>query len=281
MLTRALVFEIFASEQNDAPTTPLTSRNSDELMNTSLISDNVQVPTDISLRATTNKDQWRNSHITTSVRWKNILGNYFHQFEATAIVNNWTNSENANALTLALYGDPTDKLQTLTPAGREDYQQLVNTWKCDTAKHISNISQSHPHNHCQKPNEQLQEFEADVARLVHLAYPATPKKLWSVKQALILAHPSQLAVLWNLRQRNKYPEAKLEFANLKKASKKDKAQARACATSLQEKQEKEASEKLKKVGDKWQSSTCRKGAPRNIARVASLHKQPNSVSLAV
>ncbi|KAJ8934419.1 hypothetical protein NQ318_000823 [Aromia moschata] len=51
--------------------------------------------------------------------------NYLRQFEAAAKANGWSLAEKATALTLALRGDATDILQTLSLEEQEDYHQLV------------------------------------------------------------------------------------------------------------------------------------------------------------
>ncbi|KAJ8943001.1 hypothetical protein NQ318_008319 [Aromia moschata] len=114
--------------------------------------------------------------------------NYLRQFEAAARANGWSLAEKATALTLALRGDATDILQTLSLEEQDDYHQLLK-------------------NRCQKNNESLQEFEADIARLVRLAYSSTPENVMErlavqafldglrdteTRQALTLARPSKL-----------------------------------------------------------------------------------------
>ncbi|KAJ8932664.1 hypothetical protein NQ318_013195 [Aromia moschata] len=73
--------------------------------------------------------------------------------------------------------------------------------------HLEHVYHSQLKNRCQKNNESLQEFEADIARLVRLAYSSTPKNVMErlavqafldglrdteTRQSLILARPSKL-----------------------------------------------------------------------------------------
>ena len=139
---------------------------------------------------------------------KTAWANYFCQFEAAARANGWTIAEKATALTVALRGDATDILQTLSPSEQGDYQQLVRHLEMRYGQaHLEHVYHSQLKNRIQKSNESLQEFEADVARLVRLAYPATPENVMErlavqafsdglrdneTRQALLLAHPTHL-----------------------------------------------------------------------------------------
>ncbi|KAJ8939567.1 hypothetical protein NQ318_014131, partial [Aromia moschata] len=96
--------------------------------------------------------------------------NYLRQFEAAARANGWSLAEKATALTLALRGDATDILQTLSLEEQDNYHQLLNTSKC-----------------VMKSNESLQEFEADIARHFLDGLRDT-----ETRQALTLARPSKL-----------------------------------------------------------------------------------------
>ena len=111
-------------------------------------------------------------------------------------------------MTVALRGDATDILQTLSPSEQGDYQQLVRHLEMRYGQaHLEHVYHSQLKNRIQKANESLQEFEADVARLVRLAYPAPPENVMErlavqafsdglrdneTRQALLLAHPTHL-----------------------------------------------------------------------------------------
>ncbi|KAJ8935729.1 hypothetical protein NQ318_010579 [Aromia moschata] len=134
--------------------------------------------------------------------------NYLRQFEAAAKANGWSLAEKATALTLALRGDATDILQTLSLEEQEDYHQLVRHLEMRYGQsHLEHVYHSQLKNRYQKSNESLQEFEADIARLVRLAYSSTPENVMEllavqafldglrdteIRQALILACPSKL-----------------------------------------------------------------------------------------
>ncbi|KAJ8938634.1 hypothetical protein NQ318_015933 [Aromia moschata] len=133
--------------------------------------------------------------------------NYLRQFEAAARANGWSLAEKATALTLALRGDATDILQTLSLEEQDDYHQLVKHLEMLYGQsHLEHVYHSQLKNRCQKNNETLQEFEADIARLVRLAYSSTPENVMErlavqafldglrdteTRQALTLARPSK------------------------------------------------------------------------------------------
>ncbi|KAJ8949380.1 hypothetical protein NQ318_007476, partial [Aromia moschata] len=134
--------------------------------------------------------------------------NYLRQFEAAARANGWSLAEKATALTLALRGDATDILQTLSLEEQDDYHQLVRHLEMRYGQsHLEHVYHSQLKNRYQKSNESLQEFEADIARLVRLAYSSTPENVMErlavqafldglrdteTRQALTLARPSKL-----------------------------------------------------------------------------------------
>ncbi|KAJ8942434.1 hypothetical protein NQ318_006237, partial [Aromia moschata] len=90
--------------------------------------------------------------------------NYLRQFEAAAKANGWSLA-GARALTLALRGDATDILQTLSLEEQEDYHQLVRHLEMRYGQsHLEHVYHSQLKNRYQKSNESLQEFEADIAR---------------------------------------------------------------------------------------------------------------------
>ncbi|MCD1431043.1 DDE-type integrase/transposase/recombinase [Klebsiella pneumoniae] len=139
---------------------------------------------------------------------KTSWSNYHRQFEAAAKVNGWSSIEKATALTLALRGDATNVLQTLAVDEQENYDRLVQHLEMRYGQaHLEHVYHSELKNRCQKTNETLQEFEADIARLVRLAYPATPENVLErlavqafldgvrgeeTRQALLLARPTKL-----------------------------------------------------------------------------------------
>ncbi|KAJ8979571.1 hypothetical protein NQ317_019146 [Molorchus minor] len=134
--------------------------------------------------------------------------NYLRQFEAAAKTNDWSMDEKATALTLALRGDATDILQTLSSAEQADYEQLIKHLEMRYGQtNLEYVYHSQLKNRYQKPSETLKEFQVDISRLVRLAYPATPEAVMErlavqafldglrdgeTRQALILARPTNL-----------------------------------------------------------------------------------------
>ncbi|KAJ8947861.1 hypothetical protein NQ318_010007 [Aromia moschata] len=122
--------------------------------------------------------------------------------------NGWSLAEKATAMTLALRGDATDILQTLSLEEQDDYHQLVKHLEMRYGQsHLEHVYHSQLKNRYQKSNESLQEFEADIARLVRLAYSSTSENVMErlavqafldglrdaeTRQALTLARPSKL-----------------------------------------------------------------------------------------
>lgn len=137
---------------------------------------------------------------------KSSWTNYYRQFEAAAKANQWTATEKVLALTLALRGEATDILQTVS--SQDDYNVLVKRLELRYGQtQLEHVYHSQLKNRIQKQNESLQEFEADVDRLARLAYPATPDNVLErlaiqafldglrdheIRQALILARPDKL-----------------------------------------------------------------------------------------
>ncbi|KAJ8952993.1 hypothetical protein NQ318_015353 [Aromia moschata] len=77
--------------------------------------------------------------------------NYLRQFEAAARANGWSLAEKATALTLALRGDATDILQTLSLEQQDDYHQLVKHLEMRYGQsHLEHVYHSQLKNRCQK-----------------------------------------------------------------------------------------------------------------------------------
>ncbi|KAJ8950916.1 hypothetical protein NQ318_008354 [Aromia moschata] len=80
--------------------------------------------------------------------------NYLRQFEAAAKANGWSLVEKATALTLALRGDATDLLQTLSLEEQDDYHQLVKYLEMRYGQsYLEHVYHSQLKNRCQKNNE--------------------------------------------------------------------------------------------------------------------------------
>ncbi|KAJ8948860.1 hypothetical protein NQ318_013513, partial [Aromia moschata] len=77
--------------------------------------------------------------------------NYLRQFEAAARANDWSLAEKATALTLALRGDATDILQTLSLEEQDDYHQLVKHLEMRYGQsHLEHVYHSQLKNRCQR-----------------------------------------------------------------------------------------------------------------------------------
>ncbi|KAJ8941376.1 hypothetical protein NQ318_003629 [Aromia moschata] len=85
---------------------------------------------------------------------------YRRQFEAAAKANGWTPQEMATSLVISLRGQALEILQSIPEEQQNDYDRIVGALE---------IRQ-------QRSNESLQEYEADIERLIHLAYPQAPKE---------------------------------------------------------------------------------------------------------
>ncbi|KAJ8957761.1 hypothetical protein NQ317_007346 [Molorchus minor] len=228
--------------------------------------------------------------------------NYLRQFEAAAKTNDWSMDEKATALTLALRGDATDILQTLSSAEQADYEQLI--------KHL-------------EMSETLKEFQVDISRLVRLAYPATPEAVMErlavqafldglrdgeTRQALILARPTNLVDALTralefeaakqcargqarIRQVEEDSNGDTMEATIRKFVKEALSEAKKGAMLEVRKSGaykktlpgepgrgySNGAGKLNRVDDKGQPSIRDPQAPRKIAQVASLEHQSNSI----
>ncbi|KAJ8980521.1 hypothetical protein NQ317_008318 [Molorchus minor] len=101
---------------------------------------------------------------------------YMKQFEAAANVNNWSESEKATALIVSLRGDALEILQTLNEDQHKNYEDLVLQLEMRFGdKHLQQVYQAQLKGRNQRINENLQQYEADIARLVYLAYPTAPR----------------------------------------------------------------------------------------------------------
>lgn len=93
-------------------------------------------------------------------------------FETAAAVYNWPTSAKASLLCLSLRGEALSVLQTVPPAERQNYEDLIRRLEMLFGhKHMELVYRSQLRSRHQKSNESLQEFEADIARLVRGAYP--------------------------------------------------------------------------------------------------------------
>lgn len=104
--------------------------------------------------------------------------------------------------------EATNILQTLIAQELEDYEQLIKHLELQYGQaQLERIYHSQLKNRCQRSSESLQEFEADIAHLVRLAYTVIPENMMErlavraflddlrdqeTRQALTLALPTHL-----------------------------------------------------------------------------------------
>lgn len=134
---------------------------------------------------------------------------YLTLFETAAMINEWPGIKKASMLCLSLRGDAIRVLQTIPLAERQDYEQLTQRLEMRFGhRHMEHIYRSQLKNRFQKPNETLQEFEADIIRLVRGAYPTVTDDVYEslaidrfldglreseTQQAVKLARPKTLS----------------------------------------------------------------------------------------
>ncbi|KAJ8952330.1 hypothetical protein NQ318_017224 [Aromia moschata] len=101
---------------------------------------------------------------------------YKKQFDAAASVNKWWDEEKATAVVVALRGEALDIFKTLTEDKYKDYRELVLHLEMRFGnKHLQQMYQAQLKGRNRRVDESLQQYEADIARLVHLAYPKAPQ----------------------------------------------------------------------------------------------------------
>ncbi|KAJ8935361.1 hypothetical protein NQ318_021627 [Aromia moschata] len=102
---------------------------------------------------------------------------YRRQFEAAAKANGWTPREMATWLVISLRGQALEILQSIPEEQQNDYDRIVGALEIRYGhKYLRQVYQSQIKSRQQRSNESLQEYEADIERLVHLAYPQAPKE---------------------------------------------------------------------------------------------------------
>ncbi|KAJ8957234.1 hypothetical protein NQ318_007798 [Aromia moschata] len=102
---------------------------------------------------------------------------YRRQFEAAAKANRWTPQEMATSLVIFLKGQALEILQSIPEEQQNDYDRIVEALEMrDGHKYLRQVYQSQIKSRQQRSNESLQEYEADIERLVHLAYPQALKE---------------------------------------------------------------------------------------------------------
>ncbi|KAJ8924575.1 hypothetical protein NQ315_000724 [Exocentrus adspersus] len=100
---------------------------------------------------------------------------YLRQFEA--VVRNWREEEKATSLIAALRGEALEVLRTI-PEGSQDYKAVTSALeKRYGDAHLQHVYQAQLRNRKRRFEETLQQYEADVSRMVNLAYPTAPAEV--------------------------------------------------------------------------------------------------------
>lgn len=94
-------------------------------------------------------------------------------FDTIASANNWADSKKAYMLSTSLRGDALQILQMIPKEHRQDFGGLMERLETRYGQeHLLQVFRSQFKSRYQKQNETLQEFSADVLRLIRLAYPS-------------------------------------------------------------------------------------------------------------
>ncbi|KAJ8909592.1 hypothetical protein NQ315_003466 [Exocentrus adspersus] len=100
---------------------------------------------------------------------------YLRQFEA--VVRNWREEDKATSLIAALRGEALEVLRTITEAS-PNYATLTSALERRYGDaHLQHVYQAQLRSRRQRFEETLQQYEADISRMVNLAYPTTPAEV--------------------------------------------------------------------------------------------------------
>ncbi|KAJ8962167.1 hypothetical protein NQ318_018124 [Aromia moschata] len=89
----------------------------------------------------------------------------------------WTSQEMATSLVISLRGQALEILQSIPEEQQNDYDSIIGALEIRYGhKYLRQVYQSQIKSRQQRSNESLQEYEADIERLIHLAYPQAPKE---------------------------------------------------------------------------------------------------------
>ena len=107
-----------------------------------------------------------------------LWSSYKKQFETTAAANLWGEEQKATALVIALRGAALVILQTLSEEDRNRYSALTAALELRFGdKHLKKVFAAQLKTRIQKTGESLQEFEADIKRLVRNAPPPSKREI--------------------------------------------------------------------------------------------------------
>ncbi|KAJ8934659.1 hypothetical protein NQ318_017038 [Aromia moschata] len=83
----------------------------------------------------------------------------------------------ATSLVISLRGQALEILQSIPEEQQNDYDRIIGALEIRYGhKYLRQVYQSQIKSRQQRSNESLQEYEADIERLIHLAYPQAPKE---------------------------------------------------------------------------------------------------------
>ncbi|KAJ8916354.1 hypothetical protein NQ315_005051 [Exocentrus adspersus] len=100
---------------------------------------------------------------------------YLRQFEA--VVRNWREEDKATSLIAALRGEALEVLRTITETS-PNYATLTSALERRYGDaHLQHVYQAQLRSRRQRFEETLQQYEADISRMVNLAYPTAPAEV--------------------------------------------------------------------------------------------------------
>ncbi|KAJ8913254.1 hypothetical protein NQ315_012872 [Exocentrus adspersus] len=100
---------------------------------------------------------------------------YLRQFEA--VVRNWREEDKATSLIAALRGEALEVLRTI-PEASTNYAMLTSALERRYGDaHLQHVYQAQLRSRRQRFEETLQQYEADISRMVNLAYPTAPTEV--------------------------------------------------------------------------------------------------------
>ncbi|KAJ8915474.1 hypothetical protein NQ315_003237 [Exocentrus adspersus] len=100
---------------------------------------------------------------------------YLRQFEA--VVRNWREEDKATSLIAALRGEALEVLRTI-PEASLNYAVLTSALERRYGDaHLQHVYQAQLRSRKQRFEETLQQYEADISRMVNLAYPTAPAEV--------------------------------------------------------------------------------------------------------
>ncbi|KAJ8914650.1 hypothetical protein NQ315_017344 [Exocentrus adspersus] len=101
--------------------------------------------------------------------------NYLRQFEA--VVRNWWEEDKATSLIAALRGEAFEVLRTI-PEASPTYATLTSALERRYGDaHLQHVYQAQLRSRRQRFKETLQQYEADISRMINLAYPTAPAEV--------------------------------------------------------------------------------------------------------